>query len=156
RRGCRAAGRLLVLRVGPCESCSLLTTAFVLRVRDVDLDYTGRDERRVSRYDACMRIVSLLPSATEIICALGLREQLVGITHECDYPADVADLPRVTTTHIPTDCTSEEIDELVRERLEAKQALYSLNMDVLERLRPDLIVTQALCDVCAVAEREVQ
>lgn len=103
-----------------------------------------------------MRIVSLLPSATEIICLLGLREALVGVTHECDFPADVAGLPKVTRTLIPHDASSRDIDLLVRERLETQKALYSLDMPVLERLRPDLIVTQALCDVCAVAEEEVR
>ena len=102
-----------------------------------------------------MRIVSLLPSATEIVCALGLRDQLVGVTHECDYPADVAALPKVTTTLIPKDASSGEIDQMVRERLKDTRALYSLDMDVLARLNPDVIVTQALCNVCAVAEEEV-
>ncbi len=102
-----------------------------------------------------MRIVSLLPSATEIICRLGLREQLVGVTHECDYPASVLELPKVTRTLIPKDATSREIDELVRERLKTQRALYLIDLPVLERLAPDLIVTQALCDVCAVAEEEV-
>jgi len=103
-----------------------------------------------------MRIVSLLPSATEIICALGLEDQLVGVTHECDYPPSVCGLPKVTRTLIPTDASSASIDHLVRERLEHATALYSLDLPVLERLRPDLIVTQTLCDVCAVAEEEVQ
>lgn len=103
-----------------------------------------------------MRIVSLLPSATEIVCELGLREQLVGVTHECDYPPFVRTLPKVTRTLIPTDASSREIDALVRERLKTDRALYRLDMPTLERLQPDLIVTQALCDVCAVAEEEVR
>jgi len=103
-----------------------------------------------------MRIVSLLPSATEMICALGLEDQLVGVTHECDFPAFVRGLPKVTNTLIPTDAPSPEIDRLVRQRLETTRALYTLNLPMLEELRPDLIVTQALCDVCAVAEEEVQ
>lgn len=103
-----------------------------------------------------MRIVSLLPSATEIICGLGLRDQLVGVTHECDYPEGVSDLPKVTRSLIPHGATSDQIDTLVRERLQTEKALYSLDMPVLQSLRPDLIVTQALCDVCAVAESEVQ
>jgi iron complex transport system substrate-binding protein len=103
-----------------------------------------------------MRIVSLLPSATEIVCGLGLRDDLVGVTHECDYPIDVSDLPKVTKTLIPHDASSVEIDGLVRQRMETEQALYSLDMPVLESLEPDLIVTQTLCDVCAVAESEVQ
>jgi iron complex transport system substrate-binding protein len=103
-----------------------------------------------------MRIVSLLPSATEIICALGLQDQLVGVTHECDYPPAVLDLPKVTHTLIPHDASSAEIDRRVRERLTIQRALYTLDWETLERLRPDLIVTQALCDVCAVAEEEVR
>ena len=103
-----------------------------------------------------MRIVSLLPSATEIICALGLEDQLVGVTHECDFPPSVQRLPKVTRTLIPTDASSGEIDRLVRERLQTDRALYSLDLPVLRRLRPELIVTQALCDVCAVAEEEVR
>ncbi|MCW3099287.1 MAG: ABC-type Fe3+-hydroxamate transport system,periplasmic component [Chthonomonadaceae bacterium] len=102
-----------------------------------------------------MRIVSLLPSATEIVCALGLEENLVGVTHECDYPPFVKALPKVTRTLIPHDASSADIDALVRERLETTLALYSLDMPVLEDLRPNLLVTQALCDVCAVAEAEV-
>ncbi|HEV2949894.1 MAG TPA: cobalamin-binding protein [Gemmataceae bacterium] len=102
-----------------------------------------------------MRIVSLLPSATEIICELGLGHQLVGVTHECDYPAFVRTLPKVTRTLIPKDASSRVIDELVRERLKTQRALYSLDVPTLERLRPELIVTQALCDVCAVSESEV-
>lgn len=103
-----------------------------------------------------MRIVSLLPSATEIICAIGLEDQLVGVTHECDFPPTVRHLPKVTRTLIPADASSGEIDRLVRERLQTNQALYTLNLPVLHDLRPDLIVTQALCDVCAVAENEVR
>jgi iron complex transport system substrate-binding protein len=103
-----------------------------------------------------MRIVSLLPSATEIVCALGLEENLVGVTHECDYPGFVRALPKVTKTLIPHDASSADIDGLVRKRLETALALYSLDMPVLEALQPSLLVTQALCDVCAVAEAEVR
>jgi iron complex transport system substrate-binding protein len=103
-----------------------------------------------------MRIVSLLPSATEIVYALGLGDQLVGVTHECDYPPAVLRLPKVTRTLIPHDAPSGQIDLLVRERLKTQRALYTLDLPTLGSLRPDLIVTQALCDVCAVAEEEVQ
>jgi iron complex transport system substrate-binding protein len=102
-----------------------------------------------------MRIVSLLPSATETVCELGLGENLVGVSHECDYPPFVSALPKVTRSLIPHDASSLQIDSLVREKLKTRKALYDLDMPGLERLRPDLIVTQALCDVCAVAEAEV-
>jgi iron complex transport system substrate-binding protein len=91
-----------------------------------------------------------------MICALGLEDQLVGVTHECDFPAFVRGLPKVTRTLIPADAPSAQIDRLVRERLRTNRALYTLDLPTLERLRPDLIVTQALCDVCAVAEDEVR
>ena len=80
----------------------------------------------------------------------------MGVTHECDFPRSVLGLPKVTKTLIPTDASSAEIDRLVRDRLGAQSALYTLDMEALQRLRPDLIVTQALCDVCAVAEDEVR
>lgn len=103
-----------------------------------------------------MRILSLLPSATEIVCALGLRDQLVGVTHECDDPPDVRNLPHVTRTRIPSAADSGEIDRLVRAERHAQQALYSLDFDAAARLRPDLLITQTLCDVCAVDDREVR
>ncbi|TRX56321.1 cobalamin-binding protein [Thalassomonas sp. M1454] len=102
-----------------------------------------------------MRIVSLLPSATEIICSLGLEPYLVGVTHECDFPLTVQGLPVITQTRIPKGLASSEIDDIVRNQLETNSALYSLRMDILEELQPDLIVTQALCDVCAVSGDEV-
>ncbi|TNF03621.1 MAG: cobalamin-binding protein [Gammaproteobacteria bacterium] len=102
-----------------------------------------------------MRIVSLLPSATEIICGLGLRHQLVGVTHECDYPPDVVGLPIVTSSRIPKGLSSAEIDAQVNGQLDTDSALYSLDKHRLEHLQPDLIVTQALCDVCAVSADEV-
>ena len=107
------------------------------------------------QYNRAMRIVSLLPSATEIIHQLGLGAQLVGVTHECDYPPSAAALPKVTRTLIPKDADSKTIDALVRERLRDARALYSLDLETLANVRPDLIVTQALCDVCAVAADEV-
>jgi len=103
-----------------------------------------------------MRIVSLLPSATEIVCALGLEDRLVGVTHECDYPPSVQSLPRVTRTVVPADAASREIDRLVSEQLKTTKALYQLDLPLLKELQPDVIVTQSLCDVCAVAPNEVQ
>ena len=101
------------------------------------------------------RIVSLLPSATEIVCALGLRDRLVGVSHECDWPPDVTALPAVTRSRIPPGLASGAIDALVREQLAGTRALYSLDLPLLQQLAPDLLVTQALCDVCAVAADEV-
>lgn len=102
-----------------------------------------------------MRIVSLLPSATELVCGLGLRQQLVGVSHECDYPNSVIGLPVLTSSRIPEGLDSGSIDHLVTEQLKSDQALYDLNIDVLTSVRPDLIVTQALCDVCAVSGNDV-
>jgi iron complex transport system substrate-binding protein len=103
-----------------------------------------------------MRIVSLLPSATEVVCRLGLLDSLVGVSHECDWPAAVRQLPKVTRSHIPAASASREIDALVRERLAERKSLYSLDAAMLAKLLPDLIVTQTLCDVCAVAEADVR
>jgi len=102
-----------------------------------------------------MRIVSLLPSATEILALIGLGDQLVGVSHECDYPPGVRNLPHVTRSAIGGGLPSREIDRLVREQLATEKALYHLDLDLLQELEPDLIVTQALCDVCAVAASEV-
>jgi len=103
-----------------------------------------------------MRIVSLLPSATEILCEVGLRDQLVGVTHECDFPAGVSGLPRLTRTRLAATASSFEIDSQVREQLSTGNSLYELDHDLLVELRPDLIVTQSLCDVCAVSEQDLQ
>ena len=102
-----------------------------------------------------MKIVSLLPSATELICGLGLRDQLVGVSHECDYPLSVIGLPILTSSRIPAGLESGEIDRLVTDQLKNDEALYDLVMAPLTELEPDLIVTQALCDVCAVSGNDV-
>jgi iron complex transport system substrate-binding protein len=98
-----------------------------------------------------MRIVSLLPSATEIVAVLGLTEHLVGISHECDYPEQIRDRPRVTRCEIHgSDLPSPAIDAWVRETLAARGTLYTLDEALIRDLQPDLILTQQLCDVCAV------
>ena len=103
-----------------------------------------------------MRIVSLLPSATEIVHAVGLGDRLVAVSHECDFPTAVRGLPRVTRSLLPAAAaTSAAIDAAVRDRVRQRQPLYALDAALLADLRPDLVVTQALCDVCAVAEGEV-
>ena len=102
-----------------------------------------------------LRIVSLLPSATEIVCALGLTDALVGISHECDWPPAVQALPVVSDAAIPPDLPSGETDRRVRERLARGEGLYSLNAALMQTLQPTLILTQALCEVCAIALPEV-
>ena len=103
------------------------------------------------------RIVSLLPSATEIVCALGLEDALVGVTHECDYPPAAADRPRLTASHISHESmSSREIDHAVRSQLDGHGSIYSLDEEMLRELRPDLIITQELCDVCAVSYKTVE
>jgi iron complex transport system substrate-binding protein len=104
-----------------------------------------------------LRIVSLLPSATEIVCALGLEDYLVGITHECDYPSSVATKPKLTSSHISHESmTSAQIDHAVRRQLDGHGSIYSLNEDLLHSLSPTLILTQELCEVCAVSYSTVQ
>jgi iron complex transport system substrate-binding protein len=102
-----------------------------------------------------MRIVSLVPHATELLFALGLGEQLVGVTHECDYPPAALALPHVTRDMLPAGLSAAEIDAAVREYTLRGDAIYALDSDVLARLQPELIVTQALCPVCAVSYDEV-
>ena len=106
--------------------------------------------RGVGPYNGPMRVVSLLPAATEITAALGLLDQLVGVSHECDYPAAVASKPRVThcTIHgneLPSDAT----DAWVKEQLRTAGSLYTIDEAQLRTLAPDVILTQGLCDVCA-------
>src|SRR5215467_752510 len=103
-----------------------------------------------------MRICSLLPSATEMVFALGMGDSLVGITHECDYPPEAAGIPHVTRSNIPEGLSSEEIDKMVSSNLITQGTLYELDQERLEELQPDLILTQRLCDVCAVAFDKVQ
>jgi iron complex transport system substrate-binding protein len=99
-----------------------------------------------------MRICSLLPSATEIVGELGLAKSLVGISEECDWPAEVRGLPIVTASQVDTSrLTSLEIDEAVREAVGDGRQLYAIDRDLLETLHPDLILTQNLCAVCAVS-----
>lgn len=102
------------------------------------------------------RIVSLLPSSTEIVCALGLRERLVGVSHECDYPADVAGLPTLTEPKLDPHGTSGDIDLRVREIVQEGLSIYRLRTDTLQELQPDVIVTQDQCEVCAVSLSEVE
>jgi iron complex transport system substrate-binding protein len=102
------------------------------------------------------RIISLLPAGTEIIAALGALDQLVAITHECDYPPEVARLPRVTASSIDRDASSADIDEGVRRIAASGLPMFAMDADVVVRLAPTVILTQALCEVCAVSEGDVR
>ncbi len=103
-----------------------------------------------------MRIVSLVPSATEMLFALGLGGDLVAVTHECDYPAAARELPKVTRDALPGGLSAVEIDAAVKRRTLDGRSIYELDAEMLRDLEPDLIVTQALCSVCAVSYDEVR
>jgi iron complex transport system substrate-binding protein len=102
-----------------------------------------------------MRIASLVPSSTELLFALGLGEAVVAVTHECDYPPGASGLPHLTRTVIPEGLDARGIDAAVRARTAEGRPLYELDEDRLAELEPDLIVTQAVCDVCAVSYDDV-
>lgn len=102
-----------------------------------------------------MRIASLVPSATETLFALGLGGDVVGVTHECDFPADARELPQLTATVLPEGLGAGEIDAAVKRVVGEGRALYTLDEERLAELEPDLIVTQAVCEVCAVSYEDV-
>lgn len=103
-----------------------------------------------------LRIVSFLPSATEMVCALGLEQLLVGVTHECDYPPSIRGKPVVVRSAIPVDqLTEAEVDRAVSERLSTGLSVYQVDEALLKKLAPDLILTQDLCQVCAPSGNEV-
>lgn len=103
-----------------------------------------------------MKIVSLLPSTTEICYALGLGDSVVGVTHECDFPADALGKPRLTANVLPEGAhSSADIDQMIAERVRSGQSIYHLDTDLLAELAPDLILTQELCEVCAVSYTDV-
>ncbi len=103
-----------------------------------------------------MRIVSLIPSATEMLFALGLGSDLIAVTHECDYPAAALTLPKITRDVLPAGLSSAQIDAAVKERTLAGESIYELDTAMLRELEPELIVTQALCSVCAVSYDDVR
>ena len=96
------------------------------------------------------RIVSLLPAATEIVAALGLMDQVIGVSHECDYPSEANSRPRVTRCPVHAGLTSKEVDEWVRRALRDNGTIYTIDERLLRELRPHVILTQKLCDVCAI------
>jgi iron complex transport system substrate-binding protein len=102
-----------------------------------------------------MRIASLVPSATEMLFELGLGDQVVGVTHECDWPEAARGLPHLTSTVLPDRLSAAEIDAAVKEVIGEGRALYELDEERLAELAPDLIVTQAVCEVCAVSYEDV-
>jgi iron complex transport system substrate-binding protein len=103
-----------------------------------------------------MRIVSLVPSATEMLFALGLGPDLIAVTHECDYPPAALALPKITRDVLPSGLSAAPIDAAVKERTLAGESIYELDTEMLHDLGPDLIVTQALCSVCAVSYDDVR
>jgi iron complex transport system substrate-binding protein len=103
-----------------------------------------------------IRILSLLPAGTEIVAALGALDQLVAVTHECDYPPEVARFPRVTSSAIDRDASSSAIDDEVSRIAASGAPMFALEADVVVRLAPTVILTQALCEVCAVSEGDVR
>ncbi len=103
-----------------------------------------------------MRIVSLIASATEIVCALGCRDQLVGRSHECDYPADVESLPALSSPKIDVHAASAEIDRQVKDVVSKGLSVYNVDADLLKALKPDVIITQDQCEVCAVSLKDVE
>src|SRR6266699_6718688 len=103
-----------------------------------------------------MRIVSLLPSATETLCALGLADEIVGISHKCDFPSHITNRPRLTRSALREDLSSDEIHRRVQESAAGRARLYELDTELLARLQPDLVVTQDQCSVCAVGKNDVE
>lgn len=105
---------------------------------------------------AAQKIVSLLPAATEIVCALGLEANLVGRSHECDYPESVKNLPVCSEANFPDGLSSVDIDNKVKEILTDALSVYSVKREVIRELSPDVVITQAQCEVCAVSLPEVE
>ena len=103
-----------------------------------------------------MKIVSLVPSASEILCDLGLERYLVGISHECNFPSSLQNIQTVTSSNIDSSETQIEIDTQVRKKINDSKPLYEINSDILNELTPDVIITQGVCDVCAISNDQVE
>jgi len=131
---------------------------------EADLD-TGTNAKGKDKKGSTMRIISLLASATEMIAELGCLDQMVGRSHECDYPPEVLNLPVVSTTQINVNTSSEQIDAQIKQLAHNKEeaqgnalkalSIYALDVALLQQLQPDVIFTQTQCEVCAVSERDV-
>lgn len=102
------------------------------------------------------KIISLLPSATEIVCALGLQENLVGRSHECDFPQDICELPVCSSARLQSGLDSAQIDKQVKEILQDGLSIYQIDKELIRSLQPDVVITQAQCEVCAVSLKEVE
>ena len=116
----------------------------------------GMQGERKSPVPSAMRVVSLLPSATEIVCALGGGGRLVGRSHECDYPAEIASVPVCTRSRVDSSKSSVAIDLEVKNLLANAVSLYEVDLARIRELKPDLILTQAQCEVCAVSLAQVE
>ena len=103
-----------------------------------------------------MKIVSLVPSASEILCDLGLKQYLVGVSHECNFPSSLQNIQTVTSSNIDSSEAQIEIDTQVRNRANENKPLYEINSEKLNELSPDIIITQGLCDVCAISTDQVE
>lgn len=103
-----------------------------------------------------LKIISLLPAATEIVCALGLEAQLIGRSHECDFPESVKDLPVCSSAKFISGSDSAEIDRQVKEILSDALSIYTIDKELIKVLNPDVIITQAQCEVCAVSMKDVE
>src|SRR5439155_24150711 len=134
------------------QRCSI---GWVCESSDTAAHHRGPARRAPTFRHACsacvgMRVISLLPAATEIVAALGAGGRLVGVTHECDYPPEVRVLPRVTRSRLDPDLSSGEIDRALAAAKHEGAATVEVDVGVVGRLRPDVIIAQAICDVCAV------
>ena len=103
-----------------------------------------------------LKIVSLVPSASEIICDLGLEQYLVGVSHECNYPISLRNIDSVTLSNIDSSKAQIEIDNAVRKKVEENLPLYEVKIDKINQLEPDVIITQGVCDVCAISSNQVE
>ena len=103
-----------------------------------------------------MKIVSLLPAASEMLCDLGVIENITAVSHECNYPELLKEKVQITSSNIPNNIEQKLIDELITESIKKKLPLYNINTDKLREINPDIVVTQGLCDVCSISENQIE